>query len=338
MRFVHVSILMLAVGLVSGSAWSADEAPPATETVRAAVTKSLPLLEKGAAGSANQRKCFTCHNQAAPVFALVEAQRRGFSIDNTILKRQLDHTAAHLSRGQQNYLDGRGQGGKVLTAGYALWTLEAGGWKSNETTEAVAGFLLSYQKEKKHWHHRGKRPPSSGSDLTATYVALRGLAAFGTQSQQQQIKSRTATVAPWILKQNPTETEDRVFRLLALKYIDADKAEIQKAAKQLLQSQQDDGGWSQTPEISSDAYATATVLFALLELGEAAPETPAVVRGTKYLLDIQQADGSWHVKSRAEPFQTYFESGFPHGPDQFISITASSWATVVLCRMLPELQ
>ena len=40
-------------------------------------------------------------------------------------------------------------------------------------------------------------------------------------------------------------------------------------------------------------------------------------------------DGSWHVATRAKPFQTYFESAFPHGKDQFISITASSRSTVV---------
>ena len=32
---------------------------------------------------------------------------------------------------------------------------------------------------------------------------------------------------------------------------------------------------------------------------------------------------------------TYFESGFPHGKDQFISIAASSWATTALALSLP---
>ena len=55
-----------------------------------------------------------------------------------------------------------------------------------------------------------------------------------------------------------------------------------------------------------------------------APE-PADPEGT--LARTQGADGSWRVATRARGFQTYFESGFPHGKDQFISIAGSAWAT-----------
>ena len=36
------------------------------------------------------------------------------------------------------------------------------------------------------------------------------------------------------------------------------------------------------------------------------------------------------MKSRSKPFQPYYESGFPHAKDQFISISASGWATATL--------
>jgi hypothetical protein len=41
-------------------------------------------------------------------------------------------------------------------------------------------------------------------------------------------------------------------------------------------------------------------------------------------------DGSWLVRSRSRPFQTYFETGFPHGKDQWISSAATGWATTAL--------
>ena len=44
----------------------------------------------------------------------------------------------------------------------------------------------------------------------------------------------------------------------------------------------------------------------------------------------------WLSKSRSHPFQTYFESGFPHGPDQFISIAGSGWATAALVLACPK--
>jgi hypothetical protein len=37
-------------------------------------------------------------------------------------------------------------------------------------------------------------------------------------------------------------------------------------------------------------------------------------------------DGTWFVKSRAFPVQPYFETGFPHGRNQFISTAAIALA------------
>jgi len=59
-----------------------------------------------------------------------------------------------------------------------------------------------------------------------------------------------------------------------------------------------------------------------------------VRRGVEYLLSTQLDDGSWHVVTRAEPIQKYFESGFPHGKDQFISMAASGWTTLALLLTL----
>ncbi|HET9402192.1 MAG TPA: hypothetical protein VFO34_14705, partial [Candidatus Acidoferrales bacterium] len=42
------------------------------------------------------------------------------------------------------------------------------------------------------------------------------------------------------------------------------------------------------------------------------------------------ADGSWFVRSRAIPLQPYFESGFPHAHDQFVSAAGTNWATRAL--------
>jgi len=121
----------------------AKDLVPSDEAIRAAVAKSLSLLETGARGSMEKRKqCFTCHNQALPIMALNTARSRGITIDAENLRRQVQFTADFLGKNRTNYLDGKGQGGQALTAGYALWTLEMGGWKPDETTDSVAEFLL----------------------------------------------------------------------------------------------------------------------------------------------------------------------------------------------------
>jgi len=105
--------------------------------------------------------------------------------------------------------------------------------------------------------------------------------------------------------------------------------------EQLLRSQRPDGGWEQTDEMGSDAYATGSALVALHFAGNLKTNDPAYQRGVAFLLKGQQKDGSWLVRSRSKPFQTYFESGFPHGKDQFISMAASGWAATALALGCP---
>jgi hypothetical protein len=71
-------------------------------------------------------------------------------------------------------------------------------------------------------------------------------------------------------------------------------------------------------------------MAALWESGAA--EGAAYRGGISFLLKTQFDDGSWHVASRSHPTQIYFESGFPYGPDQFISAAATNWATLALIR------
>ena len=332
--FARVALLYALPGF--GFAAFAEEIVPGNEAIKAAVMKSLPLLETGARGSMEKRKqCFTCHNQALPVMALTTARSRGITIDAENLRHQVRFTADFLAKNRTNYLAGRGQGGQALTAGYALWTLEMGGWKSNGTTDAAAEFLLKFQSELDHWKPTTSRPPSEESLFTVSYVALRGLKMFGTTGQQEGISQRTAQVRQWMLKTAARETEDRVFRLRSLHVSDAPKDEIRGAVQELLKTQRADGGWAQLASLDSDAYATGTALVALHQAGGVATADPAYRNGLRFLLAWQLDDGSWHVPTRSTPIQAYYESGYPHGEDQFISITAAGWATTALALALP---
>ncbi len=314
----------------------ADTLIPSEDRVRAAITKALPNLEAGSIGSANKRQCFTCHSQAVPVFAFVEAKRRGFKVDEENLTRQLKHTHDHLQRGLANYLQGKGQGGDVLTAGYALWTLDEGSWPTDEVTKAVSHYLLTTQMDIKHWRHRGSRPPTSGSDFTATYVALRALHYFGSDDQQEQIAERRKLVSEWLSYTLPYETEDFVFRLASFQYVDGDINLIDEASSALLAIQRQDGGWGQKEDMPSDAYSTGSALSTLIREGKVPPNNEFIRKGFEYLLATQLEDGTWQVTTRAKPVQEYFESGFPHGKDQFISVAATAWSTLALLQALPS--
>jgi len=326
--------------MLASSAQGAEEVTPSSERVRAAITKALPTLEAGSIGSANKRQCFTCHSQAVPVFAFAEAKRQGFKIDDDNIARQLKHTHDHLKRGLENYRQGKGQGGDILTAGYALWTLDEGSWPPDEVTEAVSNYLLGAQSDLKHWRHRGSRPPTSGSDFTATYVALRALQHFGTDSSKTDaIAARRESVTKWLETHTATETEDLVFRLNALLYTDTKSTAKEESVHALLVKQRDDGGWGQMDDMATDAYSTGSAIMAIVNYQDVSgtsefATTQAIQKAVSHLLATQLDDGTWHVSTRAKPVQEYFESDFPHGKDQFISIAATAWSTLALLHAL----
>jgi hypothetical protein len=320
---------LLTAGLLGG------DLPVDPAAVRAALDKSLPLLTKGADGHMANRTCFACHNQGIPILAIATLRAGGRAIDDQAIAKNMKFINAFLDQNRANYLQGKGQGGQADTAGYALWSLELGGWRPNETTAAVAEYLLQHQRDLPAWRATSNRPPSEASPFTTTYLALRGLQTFGTAKQRERVLQRARSVRAWLLKTPGKDTEDRVFRMWGLKIAAAHPLEVQRAAQELLQSQRPDGGWSQIDKLESDAYATGSALVSLHEAAGLATASPAYQRGVRFLLKTQRDDGSWFVHSRSKPFQLYYESGFPHGPDQFISIAASGWSTAALALAAP---
>jgi hypothetical protein len=147
--------------------------------------------------------------------------------------------------------------------------------------------------------------------------------------------AQIASARAWLEAERPSTHQDHNMRLLGLKWAGADDKTIGRAAAAVLREQRGDGGWSQRPELSSDAYATGQALSALAAAGAAATSA-AYQRGVKFLLGSQRADGSWHVASRSPKFQPYFESGFPYGHDQWISAMATGWAANALALSLPR--
>ena len=130
----------------------------------------------------------------------------------------------------------------------------------------------------------------------------------------------------------PQTSQDRAYQLLGLGWagMKANNEIMRKAVGELLAEQRSDGGWAQLPGLASDAYATGQALVALKQAGGLAETAPAYKRGIEFLMKTQLEDGSWYVKTRSIPLQPYFESGFPHGADQWISAAATNWAAMAL--------
>lgn len=332
----RTAIVCVTLASIASNAFGAEPDRPGAAAIRAAVERSLRLIQATGAKYRDERECFSCHHQAVPAIALEIAARRGFAIDRDELKAQGKHALDDLARNAKGYREGKGQGGGVERAGYALWTIAVAGIERDETTSAVVHYLLVHDEKFGYWKTSSHRPPSEASDFTATGVALVGLARFGAERDRTALEARKNKAIAWLESRKPKDAEDRVFKLWGLKFAGGDRAAIDSAVQDLINYQREDGGWGQTDDLESDAYATGSALVALKEAGDLKTDHQAYLKGLAYLMKTRLDDGSWLVKSRSRPFQTYFESGFPHGDDQFISTAATSWAIAALALALPE--
>src|SRR5688572_8956293 len=125
---------------------------PTPERIREAIERALPLLTKGAVGHSQQRTCFACHNQGVPLLALATARSRGFAVDDAEIERQARFIAGFLEKNRDNFSKGKGTGGQVDTAGYALWALEVSRHRPDAATTAVAEYLLLRDADKERWN------------------------------------------------------------------------------------------------------------------------------------------------------------------------------------------
>lgn len=141
-----------------------------------------------------------------------------------------------------------------------------------------------------------------------------------------------AAAADWLAQAKPTGTQDRAFHLMGLASAQAKSKATARAARGLRGQQRPDSDWGQWEAVGSEAYATGLALYALQLSGSLAVSDPADQKGIAYPLRRQAEDGSWHVKTRVTWFQPYFESGFPCGHDQRISVAGSAKATMALSR------
>jgi squalene cyclase len=226
-------------------------------------------------------------------------------------------------------------GGAAHRFAYLLWGLSAADYPPDEFTDAACYELAGLQRLDGSWLSDAHRPPTEYSSITATAVALRAIDHYSPPGWQSSTQKKVARATNWLAQQQPEHNAEKAFRLLGLHWGNASQVQIAGATRELLLDQSDLGGWAQRPGLAPDAYATGLTLYALQASGEIATTAVAYQSGIRFLVRNSKPDGSWHVQSRSFKFQPYFESGFPHGPDQWISAAATGWSCLAISKTLP---
>jgi len=264
------------------------------------------------------------------------ARDHGFKVDESAAKAAVKLTSDSIDFRRDHILQGIVPSGVQRAMSYVLFGLAMEHVPSTEGTEEGARYLKLLQSDDGSFAVGSvHRPPLEFSTFTVTAMTIRVLQTYAPVPMRAQYAESARRAAAWLAQAEPKNTEEFAFKILGLAWADHSPKAISATSAQLAKQQRPDGGWNQLPTLESDAYATGQVLVAL-QAGGMKTSDPVYTRGVAFLLKTQAADGSWHVKSRAEPVQVYFETGYPYGVDQFVSTAGASWATAALALTQPK--
>jgi ankyrin repeat protein len=302
---------------------------PETRDVPGAAAGSIALLQRASASFFKEGGCGACHAQNLTSVAVNAAAANHIPVNQEAKLAELKGAQLGLAGLEQPLLQrGDPPVSDILT--FSLLQLASENSPADRTTDAMVHNLMAQQRQTGNWHFGGiARPPAGDGDYMRTATAIRALANYAPAGRQAEAQRRIERAARWLSAAPVKTTEDRDAQLLGLKWAGVSRRKWLPGLQKLVAQQREDGGWAQTPDLATDAYATGQVLYTLHELGVPASD-PAYQRGVQYLLSTQRADGSWHVKSRAQKIQPYFETVFPYGHDQWISQAATAWAATAL--------
>ena len=306
--------------------------------IREAATRGLAAIQKAQTNwfTSYKQVCSSCHHQYQPALAYRLAREHGIPVDEAIAHADAvkAFTFADVDRAiQYSYVIE-----PAMDDAYRMVAAHAAGVPPNLGAAVYARLLISRQNRDGDWDGFHQRPPSSYSRFTMAALGLRAVQLYHHASQKMAAEASIARARKFLETQPPKATEEHAYRLIGLKWAGADRSTLQRFARELKAAQREDGGWGALPGRASDVYATAQALVALHE-GGVGDIDPGWRRGIGYLLKAQAADGSWRLSSRLRPpaplSPPYFDAGYPEGHDQFISMTAASWAVMALAYALP---
>jgi len=291
-----------------------------------AAMQGLALLEKQSGNFIRIGGCDSCHAQDLPSAAAAVAREKGLNAPS------IPRLPANLHANTQERLMDLNT---VVLSGAALpWEVFDFGMNRvprNAYIDSIVHYLRIMQTPAGNWNVLpNRRPPMNTGDFQNTALAIYAFRQYGRAVDAAENTKAILRATQWLERSQPSNQQDRAFRLLGLVWGSGNPRAVRAAAAELASKQRADGGWSQMETLESDAYATGQAMYALNVAGKMATTDPVYQRGIAYLLRTQEPDGSWHVKSRSIWIQPYFESGFPHGYDQWISGAGTAWASMAL--------
>jgi squalene-hopene/tetraprenyl-beta-curcumene cyclase len=318
---------LAALAVLPMGAAAGDPAPNFKETI----DRGLAFLAKDSLAFRETKKCAECHHAPFTIWALNEGKKRGYVVDEKTLAELTTWAVANeipaKTPPKQGQIDVN-EAPLLLALG-----IEAGDAKAARAgLKKLLASVLSDQGEDGSWKLSYEFRPIGSSPETLTALALLALSAPNAPDMGREGKAAREKGLKWLQAASADdEPQVTALRLVLWRRLGLPATEWEPLVKKLRGAQNPDGGWGQTKEAKSDAYATGQALYALAEAG-AKPVDEAVRKAQSFLAKAQREDGAWAMVSRA-----IMRDGKPPKNLSPITHAGSAWAVMGLVRSSADL-
>jgi hypothetical protein len=198
--------------------------------------------------------------------------------------------------------------------------------------QSTAELLIRWQESDGTWKAAGQLPSRRwarpSADQTTTMWSILALSSYRGSDPAVKKSIERGHAAVKKAKPDPNLEWLIVRYLYTTKFGAKEDADALKG--ELLKRQNADGGWSVTPDKSSEAFSTGQSIYALSLTG-LSPSDAAIAKAQRFLVSTQEPNGSWIT-----PPATTSQGG----PDRLKKLEpiyhswGTSWATIGLARSL----
>ncbi|MEP6749603.1 MAG: prenyltransferase/squalene oxidase repeat-containing protein [Bacteroidota bacterium] len=339
---ILMMMFLISAGCCSFTAivgWEKGGSPPSknnTVAIQTAVSKGFSLLQTSGARMIEKVRCASCHHTAMTSLIAATMEEKGITgIDTTAGLRENAMVGTLDYVGNPN-LNHQFVSAKFL-APYILLGLHAEKHPADFNTDLAVNYIISQALPDGSFKAEYARVPLECGDIHLTAMAIRALDLYASKAKRIQVQQLLLHSKTWMEQQTPTTQQELSFQLMGMNWCGSNQSAKNAVLKKLFSLQNKDGGWSQLPSMTSDAYATGQVLYAMSQTGMSTTESQPFQAGTDYLLRTQDKTGAWIMVTRSNPIQPFVNTDFPpYDDNQFISAAGTNWAVLALATSLPD--
>jgi hypothetical protein len=298
---MRTSAFIITAVILSAPA-SAAVHPTGRSNVDTAIDRGVAFLAKEALAWKSERKCASCHHAGLVLWALREANQRGHKVDDSALA-QITQWVAESGEGKTSVPRPAGAP-RALNETAVILALGLGAdskpdLPSQHGLKRLLKTVQTDQIEGGSWSAwpETRQPIFGKTDETVTALATLALIPAAATGDGPAIATRDKGIQ-WLAKAKTDNDPQTIgLRLIVWRRMDRPPNEWKPLMEDIKKRQNADGGWSQTKDMPSDAWATGQAIYALALAG-VKPDDSMLVRAQVFLTRTQNSDGSWPMTSR----------------------------------------